>query len=479
MMKNILIWYRNDLRTHDHEPLFTAIKRGYKVAAFYCFQPAKFTQTHLGFPRVDSFRAKFLIDSIIDLRSNLAALGITLYVRVGDLETEATLLAKNLQINEVYFHTENTSEEEKEELVLESALRKNRTVLNGFYGGTLFHKEDLPFPIKHLPDLFTDFRKMVETESSVRQPLPKPPIGNKIVSDVFEGDVPTLRNLGLEEKPLDARSAMVFMGGEQAAQFRLRHFIWESKSILHYKQTRNDMLGSDYSSKLSPWLANGCLSARMVYAEVKRFESQNVKNESTYWLIFELIWRDFFRFVAMKYHNDIFKPGGIRKLGIPWIENKDVFELWKLGRTGFSFIDANMRELYLTGYMSNRGRQNVASFLTKNLGINWQWGAAWFESQLIDFDPCSNYGNWNYIAGIGNDARGFRYFNILKQASDYDPKGLYVKHWIPELNTANSSGNLAINTTCIEHGYLKPIVDLEKSMKINKLKYENAMVVNA
>lgn len=477
-MKNILIWYRNDLRTTDHEPLYAATKRGHKIAAFYCFQPSKFSNTNLGFPKTDSFRAKFLIESIENLRINLATIGVTLYIRVGDLEIETIALSKKLAIDEVYFHTETTSEELDEETLLEKALRKYKVQMNGFYGATMYHKEDIPFPIKHLPDLFTDFRKTVETETKVRQPIQKPVSAIKIDSDESQGMIPSLTDLGLEEKPLDIRAIADFKGGESAGLSRVNHFIWESRSIIHYKGTRNEMLGLNNSSKLSPWLANGCISSRMIYDEVKKFESMHVKNDSTYWLVFELIWRDFFRFVAMKYNNDIFKIEGIRRLTIPWIENEDLFELWKNGRTGFPLIDANMRELMNTGYMSNRGRQNVASFLTKNLGINWLWGAMWFESQLIDYDACSNYGNWNYAAGIGNDARGFRYFNITKQTSDYDPQGKYVSHWIPELNNVKNGTNWLRNISVQEQVYLKPIVDLDKTMKINKLKYENVFKVN-
>jgi deoxyribodipyrimidine photo-lyase len=120
---------------------------------------------------------------------------------------------------------------------------------------------------------------------------------------------------------------------------------------------------------------------------------------------------------------------------IAWKEDWQRFELWRSGMTGFPLVDANMRELAATGFMSNRGRQNVASFLTKNLGIDWRMGAEYFESMLIDYDVCSNWGNWNYTAGVGNDARGFRFFNITKQAKDYDAKGNYVKHWCPELVT--------------------------------------------
>jgi deoxyribodipyrimidine photo-lyase len=163
-----------------------------------------------------------------------------------------------------------------------------------------------------------------------------------------------------------------------------------------------------------------------------------------------------------------------------------LFEKWRTGQTGYPLIDANMRELLHTGFMSNRGRQNVASFLTKNLGINWLWGAQWFESQLIDYDVCSNYGNWNYTAGVGNDARGFRYFNIVKQAHDYDAKGEYVRHWLPELK--NLSGFKAHEPFKLSaHEYLfyeftlgkdypKPIIDLEQSVKENEAIYKKAFM---
>jgi len=110
-----------------------------------------------------------------------------------------------------------------------------------------------------------------------------------------------------------------------------------------------------------------------------------------------------------------------------------MFDLWAIGKTGVPFVDANMRELTATGWMSNRGRQNVASFLVRDLKVNWQMGAEYFESQLIDYDTCSNWGNWNYVAGVGSDPREDRYFNILTQAKNYDPLGDYVRLWCPEL----------------------------------------------
>jgi deoxyribodipyrimidine photo-lyase len=213
----------------------------------------------------------------------------------------------------------------------------------------------------------------------------------------------------------------------------LETYLWEGDRLRRYKKTRNGMLGADYSSKFSAWLNAGCLSPRRVYEEVKRYEDERVSNDSTYWLVFELLWRDFFQFQFLKHGTAHFTREGIRnRTDIDWRSEETEFRRWARGETGIPFIDANVRELNRTGYMSNRGRQNVASFFANNLRLDWRRGAAYFETQLVDYDPCSNYGNWAYIAGVGNDSRN-RYFNILKQARKYDGNAEYVKHWLPEL----------------------------------------------
>ncbi len=223
-------------------------------------------------------------------------------------------------------------------------------------------------------------------------------------------------------------------GGEIAGINRLQEYFWERNCLKSYKETRNGLLGEDYSSKFSPWLALGCLSPRYIEAEIRKYEELRIANDSTYWLKFELIWRDYFRFVVKKYGNRVFQPGGIKQISGSWSANDRIFEAWRTGNTGHPFVDANMRELLLTGFMSNRGRQNVASFLVKDLKLDWRMGAEWFESQLIDYDVCSNWGNWNYVAGIGNDPRESRYFNVASQSKRYDASGQYIRTWIPELS---------------------------------------------
>ena len=188
-------------------------------------------------------------------------------------------------------------------------------------------------------------------------------------------------------------------------------------------------MGENYSSKFSPWLANGSLSARQIYWKIKDFEQQFYANQSTYWLFFELIWRDFFKFISLKHENAIFKLEGILNITYNWTENSKFVKEWTDGRTADDFVNANMIELKNTGWMSNRGRQNVASFFAKTLKIDWRIVAAYFESMLLDYDVHSNYGNWMYVSGVGNDPRD-RTFNLKRQAEMYDGDKLFRNHWL-------------------------------------------------
>ena len=187
------------------------------------------------------------------------------------------------------------------------------------------------------------------------------------------------------------------------------------------------------TSKLSPWLAHGCLSPRRVQAEVARYERERTKNRSTYWLTFELLWRDFFRLYGAKHGDRLFWPSGPKGVrGMPDRLDEGLFAAWREGRTGLPLVDASMRELDATGFMSNRGRQNAASFFVKHLRQPWWVGAAYYEALLVDYDATSNWGNWAYAAGVGSDPRD-RYFDVELQLRKYDEDAAFVKHWIPAL----------------------------------------------
>ncbi|NDJ16246.1 DASH family cryptochrome [Myxacorys almedinensis] len=481
--QRILIWYRNDLRLQDHEPMIKALQLGATVIPVYCFDPRQFGTTSRGFPKTGAYRAQFLRESVADLRQNLRALKGDLIIRRGLPEDIIPELAIALQVQAVYFYGEVTSEERAVESALEQVLSKIGVITQSFWGHTLYHADDLPFEINNVPELYTSFRKQVEKASTVYETFPAPP-PLKALPEVEVGEVPTLAELGVEQPQFDPRAVLRFKGGETEGLARLKHYFWTQDHLKSYKETRNGMLGADYSSKFSPWLALGCLSPRTIYWEVQAYESTRVKNDSTYWLIFELLWRDYFRFICAKHGNDIFRASGMQGRAIAWKQDDTRFDLWRAGKTGFPLVDANMQEIAATGYMSNRGRQNVASFLTKNLGIDWRWGAEWFESLLIDYDVCSNWGNWNYTAGVGNDARGFRFFNITKQARDYDPQGSYIKHWLPKLaNVPAFQVHEPWKLTEVEQtrfgvrlgvDYPNPVVDLFKSAEANELIYNQS-----
>lgn len=472
-----LVWFRTDLRVTDHAPLLRAAAAG-PLVAVYCMDPRMFAPSSLGLPRIAAHRARFLVESIAALRADLRALGGDLVVRRGAPEHVLPALAREVGARALYFHRAAGTEER----AVEDALRRAPLQLHAFDGATLLHPDDLPFALRELPDLFTRFRTWVEKEFvRARDVLPQP---ERIIAPAIEpGELPTLTEFNVSSLLPDPRATMHFAGGAAAARARLRHYVWDADRLRTYKETRNGMLGPDDSSRLSPWLALGCISPREVYAEVQRYERERVRNDSTYWMFFELLWRDYFHFVSAKYGARLYRVGGLRDLRLSWRRpDRDAaaqrdFDAWCDGRTGYPLVDANMRELRATGFMSNRGRQNVASFLTKNLGVDWRFGAAWFEAHLIDYDVASNYGNWCYTAGVGNDARDFRFFNIYKQAEDYDPHGDYVRHWLTELRSLRGARahrpDLLTAAERLRDGvdYPPPLVDLFESARRNEAAY--------
>ena len=262
---------------------------------------------------------------------------------------------------------------------------------------------------------------------------------------------PSLGLRRVPEKPRDARSSHPFGGGENSGHGRVQHLI-ASGAMTSYKDTRNGMLGTDFSTKLSAFLALGCITARQIHEYLLAFEDGTSElgkgtrgygkgeNKGTAAVRFELLWRDYFRLTTRKFGPRLFRLGGFKAdMSYSWkYPDKDPnikqqVTRFMEGTTGNGFIDASMRELFLTGYTSNRLRQNVASFLAKHLGIDWRIGAEWYECLLTDYDLSSNWGNWQYNAGVGNDPRETRTFNPVKQGFDYDPNGDYVKTWVSEL----------------------------------------------
>ena len=428
-MKTSIVWFKTDLRLHDNETLIKAIAQSDQIIPVYCFDDSHFEETSFGFKKTGNFRAQFLLESLADLDKNLRELGSELLVLKGKPELEIPKIVQQFKSTKVFAKREVSYEEKQTEALVQNALFKLKCELLTFSTSTLYHAEDLPFSIKDIPDVFTNFRKKTEKDAIIREAFDAPTeIRSPEIPLLF---LPSLEELNLTFTPIDSRAVLPFKGGETEAIARLNHYFFETNCISEYKETRNGLIGADYSSKFSPWLAMGCISPRFIHYELKKYESQFGANESTYWLIFELLWRDYFRFMMKKYNVKLFQQAGIQNKGISVNKhNAHQLQEWIDGKTGVDFVDANMLELKLTGCMSNRGRQNVASYLCNDLKLDWRFGAAYFEQQLIDYDVCSNWGNWAYLAGVGNDPRGNRYFNIEKQASDYDKNKSYRNLWL-------------------------------------------------
>ena len=428
-MRTSIVWFKTDLRLHDNETLVRAIEQSDEIIPVYCFDETHFKTTEFGFHKTGNFRAKFLLESLADLDKNLRNLGSGLIILRGKPEHELYKVAQKYKAQKVFCKKEVAYEEKQTQLLVEKELWKAHCQLETYSTSTLYHAQDLPFALKDIPDVFTNFRKKIEKESTIREVFLKP---SKIKSPFIEEIcLPSIEELGLNEVIKDCRAAIDFKGGETEGYKRLNTYLFETQAISTYKETRNGMIGENYSTKFSAWLGLGCLSPREIYYELKKYEDQFLANESTYWLEFELLWRDYFRFMMKKYSNLFFQQTGIKaKSDNLHQHNNDTLLNWINGKTGVDFIDANMIELKLTGFMSNRGRQNVASYLCNDLKLDWRYGAAYFEQQLIDYDVCSNWGNWAYLAGVGNDPRGNRVFNIEKQANDYDKLKEYRKLWL-------------------------------------------------
>ncbi len=424
-----LIWFKNNLRVQDNLVLNTALKNHRQVLAFYRFNYKDFQETAYGFKKTEKFRAQFLLESLTDLKLNLKKLNIELFVFAENAKSEIHKLIHTYNITSVYVQKEWTSEERVEFDNIKKEVPES-VVINEIYDQFLFHADDINIKINNIPEVFSNFRKKVEKYSFIRPSAENKPINSDIP---IENDtkIPTLEDLGFKSFQNDHHSAFPFKGGETQALKRLNDYFFTTKNIGIYKKTRNGLIGTEYSSKFSPWLANGSISARTIFWELQKFEKEFFKNESTYWLIFELIWRDYFKYISLKHENNIFKIGGILNRIYKWNDDSTLIQKWINGETSSNFVNANMIELKKTGWMSNRGRQNVASFFAKNLKLDWRIGAAYFESLLLDYDVHSNYGNWMYVAGVGNDPRD-RVFNVDLQAERYDSNGKFQNLWLQE-----------------------------------------------
>ncbi|KFX99627.1 hypothetical protein V490_01733 [Pseudogymnoascus sp. VKM F-3557] len=440
------------------------------------------------FWRCGPHRAKFIAESVWELKETLENVGSGLEVRVGMLsDVLKDLLAgfksngEGVNVGAVWMTAEEGVEEKLDEKDCKTICDAAGVDLKLWKDEKYFvDDDDLPFKdISELPDVFTTYRKLVEPlRNAPRALLPTPSKGSLppfpsvsrvppqsppfVIPNSYEGiEISLLSPVSQSPlpKPPPRPSSMppspALHGGSQSAQSRLLHLL-QSGAITTYKDTRNDLIGADYSTRLSAYLSQGCITARQIHVSLASFESGDSTVEScasapgfgkgetdgTSAIRYELLWRDYMRLCTRKYGALLFSIGGFRRdFSQSWTTpssdpaSSAALARFLNGTTGTGLIDASQRELAITGYTSSRARQNVANFLAKHLELDWRLGAEWYEYSLTDYDVSSCWGNWQYVAGVGNDPRGDgRSFNPIKQSWDYDPKGEYCRTWIVELS---------------------------------------------
>ncbi|NMT63013.1 DASH family cryptochrome [Marinobacter orientalis] len=417
-----LYWFTRDVRLHDNPALLAASKSD-MLLCVYVVDPRWFAPGPFQCKTMGDHRWRFLWQSLMTLERSLRPLGQRLHIAFGHPETVIPELVHNHGIGRVIRSRQPGTREADQWSAIKDRLPK--TVFQQFETLSLFTEGSLPMELENLPDTFSGFRKLVETDADYNSgrlrirtltalpPAPGYPEDNR-------GECPAIP---------ESRHPALFQGGESAGLERLNDYLFVNHHIDSYKETRNALDDPEASSRLSPWLANGSLSAREVAETIAEYEESHVKNESTYWLWFELLWREYFYWYTLKHGSDLFRRDGVQQKKRPASFYPHRFKAWCAGSTEYPLVNAAMNQLRETGYISNRSRQIVASCLVNELELDWRYGAAWFEEQLVDYDVASNYGNWQYLAGAGANSRGSRHFNLEKQSQQFDPDGEFVKRW--------------------------------------------------
>ncbi|WP_162046210.1 DASH family cryptochrome [Vibrio taketomensis] len=411
-----IYWFSNDLRVTDNALLARAAQDVDKLICLCC-RPSisRYLQHFSQQSNYGAARVHFENQCLSGLNDSLAELGQSLVIVEEQPLGVLSQLIEQFGVSALYCEQFVGFDERRVVKQLQSnfsQLQVHQAPIR-----TLFAENELPFEVESLPASFSKFRRLVETT----------PISPPCPSVLSLPPSPWLRHPSSSIPSSVVSTRDTFIGGEAFAMAHCMCY-FSTSFPSHYKQTRNQLDGFEASTKFSPWLAKGCISPRQLVDLLRQYEERNGANDSTYWIYFELLWREYFQWYALKYGKQLFALEGITQLKPLTTFYAQRFKQWCQGTTRFPIVNACMRQLNQTGYMSNRGRQLAASCLIYELGIDWRYGAAYFETQLIDFDVASNWGNWQYIAGVGASNKE-RHFNLAKQTQYYDPHGDFIRQW--------------------------------------------------
>ncbi|MCA5004772.1 deoxyribodipyrimidine photo-lyase [Sphingobacterium bovistauri] len=373
--KVVLVWFRNDLRTSDNEVLYSAVEKSAFVIPVYIFDPRYYAEGKHGFSYTGTLRQQYILNSVASLKNKLQSLGGDLLTFEGFPEEIIPKLVQKYEVDEVYHHREVARRETRISELVEESLWQVKRNLRHFIGHTMYHKEDLPFPIKDIPNDFNTFKKKVAKESFVRECLP----------DIDQISIPP--HLEKTELPLVASDLEAY--GELAAQRNM------------YSVLENVRNAEDFYTVLSPYLALGVLSpAQAFHFFNSRLTSQNKKKIN--FILDGLLWRDYYRFMLKKFPNCYFKTSADVEA------NNEILATFLEGRTSDTKINSLITKLNGEGMLTRSEREYCALYFIYELKQPWLLGAAYFEQQLTDYAPASIYGFWSHVSGEGTSMKNNR-----------------------------------------------------------------------
>lgn len=474
----ILFWHRRDLRIHDNTGLIAARKKTSKVVGVFCLDPQILQRDDIA-----PVRVTYMIGCLQALQQKYQSLGSQLLILKDDPVAVIPKLAVALQAKAVFWNCDVEPYARKRDLaIIEQLKTENIEFLPDNWDQLLHSPQEIFSGTKTPYTVYTPFWKNWITKPKKAPVDILPNLESltdeeiKICENIGTINLPTAKDLGFiwDED-------LIIQPGEEAANKLLEIFL--EKSISNYEQNRN-FPAIDGTSQLSPALKFGVISIRKIW-QTTREALANSNSEETSKSIEtwqkELAWREFFQHAM--YHFPELETGPYRATfkNFPWCNNEKHFQAWCAGKTGYPIVDAAMRQLNKTGWMHNRCRMIVASFLTKDLIINPQWGEKYFMQKLIDGDLCANNGGWQWSASSGMDAQPLRIFNPASQTQKFDAEADYIRQWIPELKSVDTeyliSGKIPA-WECHKVGYATPIVDHQKQQALFKQIYQQVKMVN-
>jgi deoxyribodipyrimidine photo-lyase len=413
-------WVRRDHRLSGNQALAAALKRAEQVIPVFILDPVLMSAPDAGDKRV-----AFMLGGLRQLQADLQSRGSGLIVRRGDPEAELAALVRETGAQAIF------AEEDYWPYARQRDGRIAQSLSLNLVGGLTVHPPGVVLKTDGTPyTVFTPF-------SRTWKALPPPGIGSLLAAPSRMPALPELHSVPIPTTP-GLPPSVPFPPGEAEAQRRLRAFTEGENGggITRYAEAR-DRMDLDATSRLSPYLRFGMLSARQaVVSALSAREAaphKQARTSAETWLN-ELIWREFYMAILAHFPDVLVQSFRDNLREIAWENDQTAFAAWCEGRTGYPVVDAAMRQLVETGWMHNRARMIVASFLVKDLLIDWRWGELFFMQHLVDGDPAANNGGWQWTAGTGTDAAPyFRIFSPTTQGKRYDPDGAYVRHWLPEL----------------------------------------------